>query len=284
VKDTKDTKDTEARRRRRLPPKRRYAQHFLAGPWADKVVEAIDPRPEDFFVEIGPGQGALTLRLAPRVAHVTAVEVDREMVRSLRPQLPSNVTLVEQDFLDADLAELTGLRPARVAGNLPYNVSSPILFRLLDAVRRDGNLFDATVMLQREVAERLEALPGTKDYGVLSIFVRLRADVRRVLTLPPGAFRPAPKVHSAVTRLTFRKPVRLADEQVFTEMVRSVFTQRRKTLANSLDAFASARGASATAALRASGIESTRRAETLQLAELARLADYFASTKSRAVL
>jgi 16S rRNA (adenine1518-N6/adenine1519-N6)-dimethyltransferase len=268
-----------------MRPKKRYGQHFLQGAWADKVVEAIEPRPEDHFLEIGPGPGALTLRLAPRVAHVTAIEVDHEMVALLAPRLPPNVTLITQDFLEVDLPERLGRERVRVAGNLPYNVSSPILFRLLDAHRRYGLVSDATLMLQREVADRIEAQPGTKDYGVLSIFVQLHADVRRVLALPPGAFRPAPKVRSAVIRFSFRAPaVPLADEGVFNEMVRSVFTQRRKTLANALAPFAALRGRSAGDALRAAGIDGSRRAETLQLTELARLADHFGPTKNRAVL
>lgn len=263
-----------------MRPKKRYGQHFLQGAWADKLVEAIGPRPDDRFLEIGPGRGALTLRLAPRVAHVTAVEVDREMIELLRPQLPSNVTLIEQDFLEADVAALTCGNLTRVAGNLPYNVSSPILFRLLDAHRRDGQIADATLMLQREVAERLEAAPGTKDYGVLSIFVQLHADVRRVLSLPPGAFRPVPKVHSAVLKLSFRAPaVRVADERAFEAMIRSMFTQRRKTLSNALKPFAEQRGRAAPDALAAAGVDGRRRPETLQLAELARLADFFSSAE-----
>jgi 16S rRNA (adenine1518-N6/adenine1519-N6)-dimethyltransferase len=133
-------------------------------------------------------------------------------------------------------------------------------------------------MLQREVAERMQASPGTGDYGVLSILVQLHADVRVVLWLPPGAFRPAPKVRSAVIRLRFRPPaVQLADESVFEGMVRSMFTQRRKTLANALAPFATARGRVAATALSSVGIDPRRRPETLQLAELARLADIFVS-------
>lgn len=263
-----------------MRPKKRYGQHFLQGVWADKLVDAIGPHPNDRFLEIGPGPGALTLRLAPRVAKITAVEVDREMVEALGPQLPPNVTLIEQDFLDADIAALTGGALTRVAGNLPYNVSSPILFRLLDAHRRHGQIPDATLMLQREVAERLAAGPGTRDYGVLSIFVQLHADVRRVLSLPPGAFRPAPKVHSAVVSLSFRAPaVAVADARVFETMIRSMFTQRRKTLSNALKPFAELRGRSAAGALGAAEVDGGRRPETLQLAELARLADYFSSTE-----
>ena len=259
--------------------KKRYGQHFLLPQWADKLVEAIEPRATDRFLEVGAGPGALTLRLAPRVAHLTAIEVDREMVDLLTPELPSNVTLVHQDFLETPVADLLADGPLRVAGNLPYNVSSPILFRLIEAHTRHGRLVDATLMLQREVAERIEARPGTKAYGVLSISVQLHADVRRVLALPPGAFRPVPKVHSSVLRLTFRPPaVVLRDEAAFTAMVQSMFTQRRKTLSNALKPYAAVRGRDAGAALAAAGIDPTRRAETLQLDELARLAEFFGSS------
>ncbi len=258
--------------------KKRYGQHFLQGAWADKVVAAISPGAGDHFLEIGPGPGALTLRLAPRVAHLTAVEVDPEMIAALRPILPPNVTLVQQDFLEADLASVVSDSPIRVAGNLPYNVSSPILFRLLDAHRTGRRLVDATLMLQREVAERITARPGTKDYGVLSIFVQLHADVRKVLALPPGAFRPAPKVHSAVVQLGFRPPaVEIQDERQFEAMIRSMFTQRRKTLSNALKRYAESRGRDAPGALVTAGIDPIRRPETLQLEELARLAAVFTS-------
>ena len=200
--------------------------------------------------------------------------------------------------------------PFRVAGNLPYNISTPILFRLIAWSRpaqgwlppsggsparrqrwstagsprsrnaepasprtREPAILDATLMVQREVADRLEAVPGTGDYGVLSISVQLHADVRRLLTLPPGAFRPAPKVHSAVVRLTFRPPpVPIGDERQFEAMVRSMFTQRRKTLANALAAFAGDRGQRAADVLSAAGVDPSRRPETLTLDELARLA------------
>jgi 16S rRNA (adenine1518-N6/adenine1519-N6)-dimethyltransferase len=264
-----------------MRPRKRLGQHFLAGPWADKLVAAIDPQPDDRLIEIGPGPGALTTRLAPRVAHLTAIEVDRDLAEALRPRLPGNVTLVDADILDVDLAPWLASGPVRVVGNLPYNISSPILFRLIEAHRRTGAISDATVMVQREVADRLAAVPGTGDYGVLSISVQLHADVRRVLALPPGAFRPPPKVHSAVVRLTFRPPaVSLLDERIFDGMVRSMFTQRRKTLGNALAPFAGSRGHDARAALRRAGIEPSRRPETLQLTELARLADALAAPGS----
>ncbi|HET7216652.1 MAG TPA: 16S rRNA (adenine(1518)-N(6)/adenine(1519)-N(6))-dimethyltransferase RsmA [Vicinamibacterales bacterium] len=259
--------------------KKRYGQHFLEAAWAGKLVDAIDPATTDNFLEIGPGQGALTLRLAPRVAHVTAVEVDADMVAALIPKLPPNVTLLHQDFLDLDVRSLPRIEQGvRVAGNLPYNVTSPILFKLL-AARRDGiRLADATLMVQLEVAERIESSPGTKEYGTLSIFVQLRARVRRLLTLPPGAFRPSPKVHSAVLRLDFHDlEIPIRDEPTFEALVRSIFTQRRKTLANALRRFADERGVDARAAIARAAIDGVRRPETLQLTELARLADVFSS-------
>jgi 16S rRNA (adenine1518-N6/adenine1519-N6)-dimethyltransferase len=264
--------------------RKRFGQHFLSPAWADKVVVAIAPRPDDRFLEIGPGPGALTLRLAPRVAHLTAVEVDRDLARDLAPRLPSNATVVPADVLDFDVAPLVSDGPLRVAGNLPYNISSPILFKLLETNRMGQPPFfankgdslrirDATVMLQREVADRLAARPGTKDYGLLTIFVTAQADVERLLTLPPGAFRPAPKVHSAVVRLTF-KPDVVPDtlRDAFERMVRSMFTQRRKTLGNALRPFADSVGAVASQALSAAGIDATRRPESLDLRDLVALA------------
>jgi 16S rRNA (adenine1518-N6/adenine1519-N6)-dimethyltransferase len=256
--------------------RKRYGQHFLEPAWADKLVAAIDPQPADRFVEIGPGPGVLTIRLAPTVEQLVAVEVDRDMVAALRETVPANVTVVQRDFLRFDLEPLTREGPVRVAGNLPYNISSPILFKLVRDHRMSGGIRDATLMLQREVAERIEAVPGTGDYGVLSILIGLHADVRRVLTLPPGAFRPAPRVHSAVIRLDFREPrAPLLDEAAFEQMVRSIFTQRRKTILNALRPFADARGADPRRALESAAIDSTRRPETLDLPELARLADVF---------
>lgn len=254
-----------------IPAKKRFGQHFLAPAWADKVVAAIAPHRTDRFIEIGPGPGALTLRLARRVAHLTAIEIDRDLAAELRPQLPPSAEIVVGDILDIDLAPYLAAGPLRVAGNLPYNISSPILFTLLALAGPD--LVDATVMLQLEVAERLVARPGTKDYGVLTIFASAQADVTRLLTLPPGAFRPAPKVHSAVVKLAFKPSVVPAHLfPVFERMVRMMFMQRRKTLSNALRPFAESVGREAKAALESAGIDPVRRPETLDLAELVRLA------------
>jgi 16S rRNA (adenine1518-N6/adenine1519-N6)-dimethyltransferase len=255
-----------------VKPKKRFGQHFLAPAWADKVVEAIAPGPADRFLEIGPGPGVLTARLAARAAQVTAVEIDRDLASDLRRAAPANVEVVTADILDLDLAPYLRNGPVRVAGNLPYNISSPILFRLLDS----PSFVDATLMLQREVADRLAAVPGTKDYGVLTIRTAVHADVRRLLTLPPGAFRPAPRVHSAVVRLVFVPPrVPAGLEATLERMVRVMFTQRRKTVGNALRPFAAETAAGVAAALAAAGVDPRARPETLDLAALTRLAAAF---------
>ena len=261
--------------------RKRFGQHFLEPIWADKVVGAIDPSPDDIFLEIGPGAGVLTLRLAPRVSRLIAVEIDRDLAAALAPKLPPNSSVIAADVLDVDF---TALLPSaadsavvRVAGNLPYNVSSPILFRLLQ-LADERPVGDATLMLQREVADRIAAEPGTGDYSPLSVLIQWRAEVRRLLNIPPGAFRPPPKVNSALIRLTFRPPRHpVADPAIFERMVKAMFTKRRKTLANALQGFAEESGTTAVAALKAAEIDARRRPETLELVEIARLADVFAA-------
>jgi 16S rRNA (adenine1518-N6/adenine1519-N6)-dimethyltransferase len=259
--------------------RRRFGQHFLEQAWVDRVVEAIRPAADDAFLEIGPGRGALTLALARRVRSLVAVEIDRDLARALTARVPDNVRVVEADFLETDGDALVppGL-PFRVAGNLPYNISTPILFRVLALADEGRRITNATVMLQREVAERLSARPGSGDWGVLSACQQLRATVELVLALPPGAFRPAPRIRSAVVRIAYHPPkpaVRNAD--VFDRMVRSIFMQRRKMLANTLERFAAAHGVEARAALDAAGLDGRRRPEALDVEELVRLADVFAS-------
>jgi 16S rRNA (adenine1518-N6/adenine1519-N6)-dimethyltransferase len=246
-----------------MKARKRFGQHFLEPAWVRKLLEAVDPRPDDFFLEIGPGRGALTLPLAQQVARVIAVEIDRDLASALVRAVPGNVQVVTADFLETDVRALlpAGAGPLRVAGNLPYNISAPILFRLLSLADDGRFLTDATVMLQREVADRLAARPGSRDYGVLGILAQLRADIVRRLLLPPGAFRPAPRVSSAVLE----------------QMVRQMFGQRRKTLGNALKAFADARGLTAHEAAAKADIDPGRRPETLHLPELAALSEVFAS-------
>lgn len=255
--------------------RKRFGQHFLEPAWVAKLIDAIAPQAADCFLEIGPGRGAITAPLSSRARQVTAVEVDRDLAAALQSRALPNVTVVTADVLDADLAAIAAQHGGRVrvAGNLPYNISSPILFRLLEA-SASGDFEDATLMLQKEVADRIVATPGTRDYGVLTLSTAMRADVRQLLALPPGAFRPAPKVRSAVVRLTFRPPPPyVADPDLVVRIVRSVFTQRRKTVTNALAPFASSRARDAAAVLATAGIDGRRRPETLTLAEYARLAE-----------
>lgn len=261
--------------------RKRFGQHFLEAAWVTKLVAAIGAKPDEAFLEIGPGRGAITRPLAEHCDTLLAVEVDRDLAADLEADKPANVTVVVGDVLKVDLAPIVtawlGAPPGpanqfRVVGNLPYNISSPILFRLLELAARTGGVRDATLMLQKEVADRLVARVGTGEYGVLTVLTGLHADVTRVLSLPPGAFRPPPKVHSAVVRLTFRPPkVAVTDPDRFVRMVRSVFTQRRKTIGNALKSFATETGRSATKALSAAAIDPQRRPETLELAEFAAL-------------
>ena len=260
-------------------PRKRFGQHFLEQAWVDKLIAAVAPAATDTFLEIGPGRGALTRTLAPRVARIIAVEIDRDLAAQLPSRVPSNVHVVTGDFLDVDLQALLRdeAMPVRVVGNLPYNVSSPILFRLLPAADEGRRFRDATVMLQKEVADRIVATAGTAGYGTLAVQVGLLADVDRLLTLPPGAFRPPPKVTSAVVRLRFRPPAAdVGDPEAFERVVRGVFLQRRKTLLNALKPVADSFGRSAAQVIERAGLDPSRRPETLDVHEMARL--------SRAVL
>ena len=250
-------------------------------------MRAIAPDRADTFLEIGPGRGALTRPLADMAGRVVAFEIDRDLAAALAAEPIQNLVVVEGDVLDLTPAALdealaraggpradrTGLR---VAGNLPYNVASPILFKLVELYRAGFGLEDATVMLQREVADRLLAQPGTREYGVLTVLIRHAARVERLLALPPGAFRPAPAVDSAVVRLQFHAdepPVRSRIE--FEALVQGVFTRRRKTLANALLAYRPAGQASIQSALARASIAGGRRPETLDVADFVRLSDAF---------
>jgi 16S rRNA (adenine1518-N6/adenine1519-N6)-dimethyltransferase len=263
--------------------RKRFGQHFLEPQWANKVVDAIDPQPDDVFLEIGPGAGVLTLRLAPKVSRLVALEIDRDLTAALAPQLPPNATVVNGNVLETDLETLiphTTPAPIRVAGNLPYNISSPILFRLL-ALEAKRPVGDATLMLQREVAARISAKPGTAEYGPLGILIQWRADVARLFDIPPGAFRPPPKVYSTLIRLRFRPPaITVQDASLFEQMTRAMFTHRRKTLGNALAPFAAKIGLSAPAALRQAAIDPRRRPQTLEIVEIARLADVLSAARN----
>jgi 16S rRNA (adenine1518-N6/adenine1519-N6)-dimethyltransferase len=274
------------------PARKRFGQHFLEPAWAEKLVRTIAPKPDDTMIEIGPGRGAITRLLAAAARHVVAFEIDRDLAGDLRASAPANVTIIEGDFLDITPDDLgaavtrAGARgPLRVAGNLPYNVASPILFKLTELFAAGVPMMEATVMLQREVADRLLARPGSKDYGVLTVLIRHVATVERVLQLPAGAFRPAPKVLSSVVRLLFHAPApAVRDPRVFAAMTGSMFTRRRKTIANALLAYCGSSSMDPGAALALAAIDPQRRPETLAVDEIARLADVYADAAGRAVL
>jgi 16S rRNA (adenine1518-N6/adenine1519-N6)-dimethyltransferase len=245
-------------------PRRRFGQNFLVDPhYADRIVAAIDPRPGERIVEIGPGQAALTARLVERADHVTAIEIDRDLAAALRERFSSRqLTLVEGDALAVDFTAFgAGLR---VVGNLPYNISSPLLFRFAGQV---ASIADVTVMLQKEVVDRMTAAPATPEYGRLTVMLQAVFAIRRLFLVPPGAFRPMPKVDSAIARLTPLREYapRIADPVLFSRIVAAAFSQRRKTLRNALASVCDA------AALERAGIDPGARGETLAVADFVRL-------------
>ena len=265
--------------------RKRFGQHFLEPAWVEKVIRAINPQPGETFIEIGAGRGALTFPLARLAKAVAAYEIDRDLAAMLQARAPQNVAVFPNDFLNTDEYLSFETRPVlRVAGNLPYNIASPILFRLIAmhaaSEPPDSPLIDATVMVQREVADRLVAEPGTREYGVLSVLVRHSATVERLLNLPPGAFRPAPKVASALVRLRFHAPEPpVRSHRIFERLVQAVFTRRRKMLANALLACQDhgiRSGLSPDEALDRARLDGRRRPETLSIHEFGRLADVYA--------
>jgi 16S rRNA (adenine1518-N6/adenine1519-N6)-dimethyltransferase len=246
---------------------RRLGQHFLKPPSVARLLRVIRPKPEDVFLEIGPGRGALTIPLAERAGRVVAVELDRGLAATLRQQVPANVLVVEADALRADLRTLV---PAgsRLVGNLPYYISSPLLRRFLEL--RD-HVTDLHVMLQEEVARRVAAPPGSKEYGILSVLYGLHADLSLPLRFPPGSFLPPPRVDSAVLRAVFLETprTRVGDPRAFEKLVQTAFGRRRRTLENNLqDSYPNLKQY-----LRLLNITGSRRAETLSVVEFGRLAE-----------
>jgi 16S rRNA (adenine1518-N6/adenine1519-N6)-dimethyltransferase len=259
------------RRLLRHVPRKRFGQHFLIDEAAiAAIVAAIAPRPDDRMAEIGPGLGALTAPLAARLAHLHVIEIDRDIAARLRTAYPAaQVTVHEGDALHFDF---TALGPRlRVVGNLPYNISTPLLFHL---ARHAAALRDIHAMLQQEVVERMVAAPATSNYGRLSVMLQYRFAMELVLSVPPAAFRPAPKVESAVVRMTPHSPLphRARDEAMLARIVAAAFAQRRKTLRNTLKAYFKA------ADFATVGVDAGLRAQDLGVAEFVRLADYAART------
>ena len=256
-----------------MPTKPKLGQNFLNDADAvERIAAALGDVSARTVVEIGPGGGAITGALAARAKHVIAVEYDRELAAGLRAQLPAEkVTVVEQDVLNFDFAEAAGAsgERLRVVGNLPYYITSPILLKLAAS---HAALDVAVLMVQREVADRITAHPGSRDYGLLSVTVQMFGPAERLFTLPPDAFTPPPDVHSTVFRWRFAP--RFAElgieEEGFLSFVRKAFAQKRKTLANNLRAAGFA-PAVAVAAMAQAGIDPQARAEALSIEALAGL-------------
>jgi 16S rRNA (adenine1518-N6/adenine1519-N6)-dimethyltransferase len=221
----------------RPPRRKRFGQHFLHDAAVlDRIVSAVDPRESDRIVEIGPGRGALTARLLESGAPaLDAIEIDRDLAPLLRRELAAypQFNVHEADALKFDFTELASSRGGRlrVVGNLPYNISTPLLFHLLEHA---GAIEDMHVMLQREVAERIAAGPGDPDYGRLTIMLAPWVDVELLFEVGPGSFQPPPKVWSAVARLSVRKEPKFAVSPHFAKVVATAFSHRRKTLRNAL--------------------------------------------------
>lgn len=243
-------------------PRKRFGQHFLHQRGViDRILFALDPKPGERIVEIGPGEGALTLPLLARTGALTAIEIDRDLIPRLRAAAAGvgRLSIVEADALTVDLTALADGDMLRLVGNLPYNISTPLLFHVLDhavAVR------DMHFMLQKEVVDRMAAGPGSKVYGRLGVMLQARCHVEPLFKVSPGAFRPPPKVDSAVVRLVPLPPaaVRIGDPAAFDRVVRAGFAQRRKTLRNALQPVLAAD------AIAAAGIDPGARAEDIDVA------------------
>ncbi|MCL7715107.1 16S rRNA (adenine(1518)-N(6)/adenine(1519)-N(6))-dimethyltransferase RsmA [Stenotrophomonas mori] len=251
------------------PAKKQLGQHFLADAhYVEKIVLAVNPKPGDRLVEIGPGQGAITFPLLRRHPQLTVIEFDRDLIAPLTAAAAplGELNIVHRDVLQVDFTALAGGTPIRLVGNLPYNISSPILFHALEHAPA---ISDMTFMLQKEVVDRMAAAPGNKVYGRLSVMLQAWCEVSALFVVPPGAFRPPPKVDSAVVRLVPRDPatVGIDDPVHFAALVKAAFGQRRKTLRNALS------GKVDEAGFAAAGVRSDARAEQLDVVDFIALAN-----------
>ncbi len=263
-----------------MKAKRSLGQNFLVDPhYQQRIVKAVQPRAGETIIEIGPGHGALTGWLVESGAQVLAVELDQDLIQPLQQQFAArgNFHLLAADALEVDFCrEIVPAATARVVANLPYNVSTPIIQRL---IAQRHCLRELTVMLQREVVERITAAPGGKEYGYLSVLVQFYCEADRLFDVPPGAFRPVPKVWSTVLRLRAReKPlVEARDEALLIELVKALFAQRRKTIFNNLRAGRARLGLTDEkmigSLLSVAQLDPQRRAETLTIAEAVSLAN-----------
>jgi 16S rRNA (adenine1518-N6/adenine1519-N6)-dimethyltransferase len=256
--------------------RRRFGQNFLVAPGIiRKIVDAIAPRAGDTVVEIGPGLGAITEPLLERIDHLQVVEIDRDLIARLRNRFPpERLTIHEGDALQFDFGALKGAGPLKIVGNLPYNISSPLLFHL---VAFAPVVHDMHFMLQKEVVDRMVAEPGSKDFGRLSVMLQYHYHMERMFVVPPGAFNPPPKVDSAIVLMIPRvigtgtgTGEAAKDLALFARVVTAAFSQRRKMLRNTLREFISEPD------LAALGIAPTARAEDIAVTDYVRLANSLA--------
>lgn len=245
----------------------------------DKIIDATDITDEDLVIEIGPGIGVLTYEAAQQAKKVIAVEIDKNLIPILKDTLREfdNVEVINQDVLKTDLNQIIaeeGCRETKIIGNLPYYITTPIIMGILE---KNTHADSITIMMQKEVADRIKAGPGSKTYGALSVAVQYYCEVTTVAIVPKEVFFPAPKVDSAVLKLEIRKekPVELLDEKMFFRCIKAGFGQRRKTLSNSLMGLGDVTKEQVKTCLETLGIDEKRRAETLSLEEFAQLANYF---------
>ncbi|TAN39738.1 MAG: ribosomal RNA small subunit methyltransferase A [Nitrospirae bacterium] len=249
-------------------PKKKLGQNFLSDPFVlGRIIEAADLTPDDTVIEIGPGPGSLTKLLAENVKRLIAIELDHDLCVKLLPKLSAfrNVELIEGDALKYSYNDVGRFK---VVANIPYYITTPLIFRLLE---EKENLGSITLTIQKEVAERIVAGPGGKDYGVLSIMVQYYSIPQLKFIVPKELFWPVPKVDSAVVHITLRKTpaVEVKDEEFFFKVIRTAFSQRRKTLSNSLKPF----GPAVKEVLEIAAVDPVRRPETLSISEFAQIAD-----------
>ena len=254
-------------------PRKRFGQNFLHDPVViGKIVSAVHPAPHDRLLEIGPGQGAITVPILAAAGELSVVELDRDLIGPLQERCADIGKLMvhNADALSFDFCQLVTDIPLRVIGNLPYNISTPLLFHLLD---QHHCIKDMHFMLQKEVVERMAAGPGSRQYGRLSIMLQYRCRVTHLFTIGPEAFDPPPKVESAFVRLEpfHQPPVQVTDEVLFGKVVKQAFSQRRKTLRNTLRELLDA------ATITTLGIDPSARAETLAIQDFAVLANHLSS-------
>jgi len=256
---------------RKLKPLKKFGQNFLKDKnILRKIAEEMDIQPDDVIIEIGPGTGALTESLIEKSKNVFAVEIDSRVIADLQSNFP-DIKVIQHDFIKFDLQTIP--KPAekklRIVGNIPYNITSPILFKLIEA---RALVSDAIMMMQLEVAQRILSSPNSKEYGILAVFINAYAKPELCFKVSPNVFYPKPKVFSAVMRFTFLEHVPITDDKIFLQLVKTAFSKRRKTLKNCF-----ADTIFETLDLKQCGIDPVRRAETLSIDDFIMLANLFHS-------